>query len=232
MEECQIILHLITAYNPQSDGQSERMNQVVKTMIHYLTVEQYKSIWLLLIPQVEYNINASTTEATRISLFKVLHRVPPQLVLIILHRINNFLQKHINTYLAVCDVLEIAQAYIVIRFDINYKPPVLTDSAYIQLAEKDIKGYCLLHSLKISLILHSLFPIKRKINDLTYKLDLPDSMHIHPVISVMHLEPCMPDDWQRVLPEKPDPVIMDRGEQFKINKILKQSVDRCLVWWC
>lgn len=38
MEKYQIILHLITAYNLRSDGQSERMNQVVKTMIYYMAV--------------------------------------------------------------------------------------------------------------------------------------------------------------------------------------------------
>lgn len=30
MEECRVILRLTTAYNPRSDGQSERMNRVVK----------------------------------------------------------------------------------------------------------------------------------------------------------------------------------------------------------
>lgn len=99
-----------------------------------------------------------------------------------------------------------------IRFDINHKLLELAGSAYIQLAGKNIKGYYLPNSSKISLVMHRPFPIKRKVNNLAYKLELPESMHIHPVISVMHLEPHVPDNWQRVLPDKPDLLIMDSGE--------------------
>ena len=231
MEECRIILRLTTAYNPRSDGQSERMNQVVETMIRCLAVGQYESIWFVLIPQVEHNINASCTDATGISPFEILYGVPPRLVPTTLRRTNDFLQERINTRIAVRDALELAQARMAMRFDANHKPPELAGSAYIQLAGKDAKGYRLPNSSKISPIMHGPFPIKRKVNDLAYGLELPESMHIHPVISVVHLEPHVPDDWQRVLPEKPDPVIVDGEEQFEIEKILRQSVDKCLVRW-
>lgn len=56
-------------------------------------------------------------------------------------------------------------------------------------------------------------------------------MRIHPVISTAHLEQYVPDDWQRVLPEKPDPVMVDGEEQFEIEKIMRQSADKCLVRW-
>lgn len=194
MEECWIILHLTMVYNPRSDGQSERMNQVVETMICCMVVGQYESIWFLLILQVEHNINASSTDATGISPFEVLYGVPPWLVLIMLCRANDFLQECINTCIAVQDALELAQVCMVIRFDANHKLLELAGSAYIQLAGKDAKGYCLLNSSKILLIMHRPFPIKRKVNDLAYELELPESMHIHPVISVVHLELHVPDD--------------------------------------
>lgn len=143
---------------------------------------------------MEHNINASSTDATGISLFKVLYGVLLQLVLTILYKANNFLQECINTHITVQDALELAQACMAIRFDMNHKPPELAGSAYIQLAGKDIKGYYLPNSSKISLIMHGLFSIKRKVNNLAYKLELPESMHIHPVILVVHLELHVPDD--------------------------------------
>lgn len=87
-----MILRLTTAYNPRSDGQSERMNQVVETMIRCLTVGQYESIWLLLLPQVEHNINVSPTDAAGISPFEVLHGVPPQLIPTTVRNANDFVQ--------------------------------------------------------------------------------------------------------------------------------------------
>lgn len=82
----------------------------------------------------------------------------------------------------------------VIRFNMNHKPLELAGLAYIQLAGKDIKGYCLPNSLKISLIMHGPFSIKRKVNNLAYKLELSESIHIHPVILVVHLELYVPDN--------------------------------------
>lgn len=75
------------------------------------------------------------------------------------------------------------------------------------------------------------FKIKRKVNDLAYELELPDSMHIHPIISVAHLEQHVPDDWNRVRPDKPGPVLVDGEEQYEVERIIKQSADSCLVRW-
>lgn len=57
-------------------------------------------------------------------------------------------------------------------------------------------------------------------------------MWIHPIISVAYLEQHVLDDWQWVLPEKPAPVLVDGEKQYEIEKIVKQSADSCLVWWC
>ena len=48
------------------------------------------------------------------------------------------------------------------------------------------------------------FTIKRKVSHLAYELDLPESWHIHPVISIAHLFPCQdnsdPDPFNRTQP--------------------------------
>lgn len=54
---------------------------------------------------------------------------------------------------------------------------------------------------------------------------------MHPVISVIHLEPCDKNAWNYYLPVKLDAVIVDRTEQYKIKYILWQEANKCLVQW-
>ena len=117
------------------------------------------------------------------------------------------------------------------HFDASHKAPDFTDSVYIRLVGKEGKGYRLPGSSKLSPVLRGLFKIKRKVNNLAYKLELPDSMHIHPIISVVHLEEHVPDDWNWVLPDRPGPVLVDGEEQYEIDKIVRQLTDSCLVCW-
>ena len=43
------------------------------------------------------------------------------------------------------------------------------------------------------------FPIKLQVSQLAYELDLPIDMHIHPVISIAHLDPWTPDAYGRLI---------------------------------
>ena len=56
-------------------------------------------------------------------------------------------------------------------------------------------------------------------------------MHMHPVVSVIHLEPCDEDASNRRLPTKLDTVIVDGTKQYEIERILQQEADKCLVKW-
>lgn len=57
-------------------------------------------------------------------------------------------------------------------------------------------------------------------------------MHLHPVISVIHLELHLTDDFNCLLPETPDPVIVDDHKEYEIDAILDQHADQYLIYWC
>ena len=58
-------------------------------------------------------------------------------------------------------------------------------------------GYTLPHLTTLSPIKMGLFKILKKVHKLAYEIDMPKSLGIHPVISVVHLEQAPEDIWDR-----------------------------------
>ena len=58
-------------------------------------------------------------------------------------------------------------------------------------------NYYLFNNLNFSIEKIKFFRIKRKVNDLTYELKLSKHMHIHNVISIIHLKQTHFDDHER-----------------------------------
>jgi hypothetical protein len=66
--------HLIhsLAYHPQMDGQTERVNQILKDMLRACVLEHHES-WDQNLPWVEFSYNNSYQESLKMALFKVLY---------------------------------------------------------------------------------------------------------------------------------------------------------------
>ena len=68
MEHLGIELNMSTAFHPQTDGQTERVNQVLETYLrHYANFQQ--DDWVDLLPLAEHAYNTATSETTKVSPF-------------------------------------------------------------------------------------------------------------------------------------------------------------------
>lgn len=58
---------------------------------------------------------------------------------------------------------------------------------------------------------------------MTYELDLPNSLKVHPVISVIHFEQYREDPFRREPPEvrNPDSIVVDEQDQYVVEKIVR-----------
>jgi hypothetical protein len=73
----QIDLHLSSAYHPQSDGQTERMNRLLEEVLrHYITPSQDN--WDTLLPLAEFAINRATNASTGRSPFHIVYGYQPK----------------------------------------------------------------------------------------------------------------------------------------------------------
>ncbi|SCV67917.1 BQ2448_5528 [Microbotryum intermedium] len=97
------------------------------------------------------------------------------------------------------------------------------------LGQKVMLNQCNIRTTRPSLKLDSNklgpFAIKRIINNVTYELDLPSMMSIHPVFHVSLLEPYRPNTLpSRQQPVPPPPNLIDGQEAFVVEKILNSCV--------
>lgn len=120
------------------------------------------------------------------------------------------------------DAMEHAQAKMSIVYDNHHQPPAFEGQVYVKLVRQPgVPGYRLPNSTKLSPINMGPYQILEKIGDLKYRLDLPSSLRIIPVISVIHLEQARPDEYQRHIPTPP-PMLVDGEPQYEIEKIIEQ----------
>lgn len=234
MTMCKVRLRMTTAHHPAANGQAERTNATVEVMLRCLLAGQYTSSWASLLPEVERNLNCLSFDNSGTS-FEVLYGVPPRFMPenpqgTSASNAVAFVTNRNQLRDTVRDCFDLAQARIALTFDRKHMPPAFHDQAYLRLTRTG-RGYKLPASSKLSPTLLGPFPIRRKVSDLAYELILPSHMRLHPVISVIHLEPHETDDFNRHLPETPAPVVVDGHDEYEIETILDQKADQCLVRW-
>lgn len=64
------------------------------------------------------------------------------------------------------------------------------------------------------------FSVKWKIKSVTYELDLPDTLKVHPVFHVTLLKPVVPNPLAGRSNGPPEPIIDDNEEEFEVEVIL------------
>ena len=69
-------LKFSTAYHPQTDGQTEVVNQSLGNLLRCLVGKNVKN-WDLLLPKAEFAYNSSVNRTTGKSPFEVVHRYQP-----------------------------------------------------------------------------------------------------------------------------------------------------------
>jgi len=230
-----------TAYHPQGDGQTERVNQELEQYLR-LFVNQRQDDWVDLLPLAEFQYNNHVHSSTQHPPFLLqtgrLPRMgfepnqPPSKV----ESVNEFTERMRTT-------LDEAKAALVKSKDDmaryynqrrtpapDYKPG---DKVYLDGADITTTR----PSRKLSHKYLGPFPVDRRVGSNAYRLKLPPSMHrIHPVFNVIKLTPVPLDPIVgRHAQPPPPPEIVDGEEEWVVEEILDSKVMnrklRYLIKW-
>ena len=225
-EKCKVALGMTTAYHPSADGQAERSNQTIETALRCLLVGKYEEVWDTLIPEVEYALNTAENASAGITPFESLYGVKPREVLTSITTGDPAASEFIKSREAIradaADAIKLAQAKMAVRYDAKHRIPDLQGHVYLKLAKTGDNGYHIPKHSSLSTKKVGPFKILDKISPLAYRLQLPPSMKIHPVISVVHLEQAQPDPYDREIPP-PEAIVIQGRKQYVVERIIRRE---------
>ncbi|RWA09357.1 hypothetical protein EKO27_g5767 [Xylaria grammica] len=231
-------LLMTTAYHPQGDGLSERKNQTVEIAMRYYTFEHPDRPWVDVLPALQWNLNSAYSAPIKSSPHEQLFgfRLPgPNNILTQVDTTSyediRFLREHLRKDAELA--MDFAASRAKYFYDRKHKLMEFNvrDEVYLKLHD----GYHLpgRPSKKYSQQRAGPWKVLERVGRLSYRLDLPETFEIYPVVSIAHLSPGRKgeDPFHRSIPV-PGPVLDDQpdseeeGESFEIETILKHRLDR------
>jgi len=184
--ELRINHKMSTAYHPQTDEQSERMNQTVKTYLrHY--VNRNQDNWVQLLSTAQFVYNNAKNETTEETSFWANYEYNP--------KVWREPQVHRSqSQKAILDIAEIKKLHKDLMNRIQQqtkqttevKPFVIEKRVYLRTNNICVKQ----RSKKLNNKSIESFKIKRNIKGLSYKLDLLKKMRIHSIFHASMLQCC------------------------------------------
>jgi transposase InsO family protein len=196
---------LTTAYHPQSDGQTERVNQEMEIYLR-IFINHYQNDWTQWLPLATFSWNAWINPTTHRSPFEAAHGRQPRMGMEPtrkhsdgrLQNANDVVEKMKEVKQETESALKAAAEDMKRFYDAKRQPDKFEVGDEVWLNAKDLTTEQ--PSKKLDYKCLGPFPIVRKVSELAYELKLPRSFKIHPVISASRLEKVKPDEWNRPRP--------------------------------
>lgn len=237
----QVQLCMSTAYHPQSDGQTERVNQCLVTFLRCF-VHSCPRQWLKWIPLTEYWYNTSLYSALGRSPFEVLYGHPPRHFGIAnsaampVSNAATMLSERTTMLASVRQHLLRAQQRMKTQADKNRSERSFKvgDHVYLRLQLYVQSSLAPRAHQKLAFKYFGPFQIVEKIGSVTYKLLLQASSNIHPVFHVSLLKPVPPPPCS-VSTNLPDPdfalQVPEQVLQRRLHIRGTSTVPQLLIKW-
>lgn len=218
METMRIKQNLSTAFHPQTDGQTEIMNQILEQYLRcYVNYQQ--NDWVEWLPLAQWAYNSANIENIGMSPFRANYGFDPTIEIHATHIVN---APAATAQAATITEIqkELQQEWIFLQNRMKYyadkkrlPAPILEEGNKVYLIRKNIKTRRPSDKLDWKKI--GPFFIKRKLSDTNYELSLPEGMRIHPIFHISLLEKA-PDE--STIATR---ITVDDSSEYEVERILK-----------
>jgi hypothetical protein len=238
-KQLKIDARLSTAFHPETDGQTENANAVMEQVLRAYTNYQQDD-WVSWLPTAQFEANNTTSESTRVSPFLAnsgqhprMGFEPPSNTLRPPHQklqvgdVNRLVDKLRDLSEYVREELLWAQASQQEYANRKRSPaPAYSVGDRLWLDARNIRTNR--QSKKLDWKNLGPFSVTKVVSSHAYRLDLPDSMKIHPVFHVSLLRPAAPES--DYLPGQqnppPDPILIDGEPEYVVERIERIRFNR------
>jgi hypothetical protein len=193
------VLMMSSSYHPQTDGQTERLNQCLEGFLR-CTVHSCPRRWHKWLPVAEYWYNTTIHSSLGRSPFEVLYGYVPRtlgianLKLCTVPDLETWMQERELLSELVKQQLARAQQRMKSQADKNRSERSFEvgDRVYLKLQPHVQSSVALRSNQKLAFRYYGPYTVLQKVGQVAYKLDLPDSSKIYPVVHVSLLKKYIP----------------------------------------
>src|SRR5467141_680408 len=230
---CQLLgikANLSTAYHPETDGQTERVNQILEQYLQiYINYQQ--DDWVDFLPLAEFAYNTTSHSATMVTPFFANKGFHPKLEVSLesvvsdaahsvasdLKELHQYLCDQIAHALKQYEVHSASHRLFILLFWIS--DTIWLDSHNIRTTRP---------SKKLDHHFLGPFPIIERVSSHAFRLSLSLALsHIHPVFHVSLLQPTSSSEIPDRVIDPPLPIELDDSDEWEVKWILDSKVDRC-----
>ena len=230
-------INLSSGYHPQTDGQTERVNQVLEQYLR-CTINYHQDDWTKHLPLAEFAYNNSIHSSTQQTPFFANYgRHPkanlfhtPQQVNTIAPAVEDLATSLSKLQEEMISQLRKAQEQAKKNADkLRKEQPLFKIGDKVWLLHRNFKTQRPCDKLDYRRL--GPFTISAQINPVTFKLQLPDSMKVHPVFHVSLLEPHKESSIPGRLQPPPPPVEINDTEEYEVEEILDSKFRRRSLYY-
>lgn len=212
-----------TSFHPQTDGQTERVNQELEQYLRAFTDTRQEN-WADLLPMAEFAHNTRAHSATRMSPFALLYGYDPEFTIVPSAGLSTVpaADERLDTLQRAQEDARAALEVAAERMK-QYYDQGRADAPDIRPGDKvwlDARNIALPGTRKLNPRRLGPYEVLRKIGPLNYELKLPASLRIHPVFHVSLLTKYVPDTIPGRIQTPPDPVAVDGDIEYEVAEVL------------
>ena len=210
-----------TAFHPQTDGQTERTNQNIEAYLRIYCAD-HPETWSMHIPTLEFALNTNIHSATKQSPFKLLYGYDPIAIpdpisdKSALPAVQNRLTELISLRKEATAAHELARNRMLRFSTTKFTPFEPGQKVWLEATNLHTPN----RSAKLSPKREGPFPIKTKLSDLVYELELPHQWRIHPIFHASLLSPYHETKEHGPSFPQPPPDVIEGEEEYEIEAIV------------